>query len=270
VGKFKDPGVSPKHEGRTLFDDYPCISEVMKRPKKSPGPLHPLVKAIDNPRYDLVNLQEVEAKLARLKASDLLTDRLKGHLTNPKQFLPSMAEVDVVLRLMDYGLEAHWGTDPPDIEIRNLQMDIEVKRMSVADRLKNARNGQVVVLDDIQRMRTRIRHEVLPSIRDDHAYILVFTAEGFGLDEFGDLLLDRGSIADPESEGLFRRPECCRISAAVLMREPFLWPSRRRVRLDSRSPVFAGILNPRSKKEVPVALRKAFNIVSPEDFSNDL
>jgi len=268
VGKFKDPGVNPKHKGPSLFDDYPCISEVMKRPKRSPGPLHPLVNAIGNSGHNLVDLQEVETKLARLRASDLLTDRLKGHLTNPLQFLPSMAEVDVVLRLMDYGLEAHWGTDPPDIEIRNLQVDIEVKRMSVADRLKNAKNGQVVVVDDIQRMRTRIRHDVLGRIRDDHAYILVFIAEGFCLDEFRDLLLDGGSIADPKSKGLFRRPECSRISAAVLMREPFLWPSRRRVHPDSRSPTFAGILNPKSEKEVPVALRKAFNIVSPEDFSN--
>lgn len=266
--KFKDPGVNPKLEGPSLFDDYPCISEVMKRPKRSPGPLHPLVKAIGNSRYGLVDLHEVEMKLTRLKACDLFTDRLKRHLANPSQFFPSMAEVDVVLRLMDCGLETHWGTDPPDIEIHDLQVDIEVKSMSVADRLKNSKNGEVVVLDDIQRMRTRIRREVLKSIRGDHVYILVFMAEGFGLDEFQDLLLDGGSVADPKSKGLFRRLECSRISAAVLMKEPFLWPSRCLIHPDFRSPIFEGILNPKSEKRVPVALRKAFNIVSPEDFSN--
>ena len=178
-----------------------------------------------------------------------------------------MAEVDVILRLMEYGLDARWGNDPPDIEIHNLQVDVEVKRMSAADRLKNAKEGEVVELDDIQRMRAIIRRDVLKSVRDEHVFILVIMAENFGLDEFRDLFLDEGITADPKSKGLFCRPEYSSISAAVSMMEPFLWPVRRLVPPGRRSPSFIGVLNPKGEKEVPVALRNVFSIVRPEDFT---
>lgn len=245
-----------------MFDDYSSIAEVVNSFKGNPSALHPLVKAANNPDYSLVDLPEVEAKLARVKAAGLLTKGLKRHLMNPEQFFPTIAEIDVILHLMGHGLKAQWGPDPPDIEIPSLQTDIEVKCLSVADKLKNARNGEVVALNDIRRMRIRIRREVLPRIRDNHAHIVILNAEGFGFDEFEDLLLDVGCATDPKTNGLFCRSEYGKVSAAVLMKEPFLWPRRKRVPLDLRISTFAGILNPGGEIDVPVALRKALNIVS--------
>jgi hypothetical protein len=215
-------------------------------------------------------LRFIECKFAKLDKFHLLDNAdLRKRLRNSRQFINTIAEIDVILHLANSGLRSEWGHSWPDIVLPEMGIGVEVKTLGMSEKLKDSK-GKAVEIDDIGRLDARIQAEVLPRLGPDTTCILVVGADDLSFGEFVDYFSSCSEIAGATTTigvlrwqgGAFSCPEFASLIAAVMMKDPFkrwLNPWRRATTcpIDSE---FKGLLNPRRTTDVPMNLRQAFNM----------
>ena len=185
----------------------------------------------------------------------MISKDTKTKLKNPPQFEDTMLEINVVAYLILNKIKnLKLGKSFPDIEIPDKNIIIEVKNLHTSQKLLES-NGEVVLLNDIRRIWSRISKEILPKLKNNKINIILFDVPAeVSFDEFEDLFIFSNKITIdrrtkeivPLFKGEYSKEANKKISAVVML----------------KNNCFKGIINPLNEKEISDNIKKLFNLIN--------
>ena len=214
-------------------------------------------------KENLEYLESANKLLGILKRENLISKDIKTKLKNPPQFEDTLSEIKVASHLISNKIKKlKLGKSFPDIELTDQNVIIEVKNLHSAQKWLDS-NGEVVCLDDIGRMRSKVE-EILPKLEGSKVNIILFDVTGAGVsfEEFKDLCIYSEKITInlqtkevvPLFKGEFSKEENKNISAVVMLKDML------------KDWYFKGLINPLSDKTIPDNIKKLFNLIDVEEY----
>lgn len=203
---------------------------------------------IENINY----LWNADKLIGCLLKNNFLSRDIKNKLKNPPQFEDTLSEIKVVCHLLHNNIRnIKLNKTFPDIEI-SPNIIIEVKNLHTSQKLVDSKN-KAEFIDDIERIKSRIKEEVLPKLTNNKINLILFEVPiGVDFDEFEDLFIFsekrkydlKAKQIIPLFEGWFSEEESKNISAVIML----------------KNNTYKGIINPLNKKIIPLNLKKVFNL----------